>query len=356
MQLDAGHDDHVAALEQRVGGGVAQLVDLVVARRVLLDVRVAARQVRLGLVVVEVADEVLDRVVREELAELGVELGRQRLVVGEHERRLVVLRDGPGEGGRLARPGGAQQRLVADARAEPVAQPLDRRRLVAGRLERGDELEVGHGCVQDTPFGRCEQVFAMRRSAAAERRGDRRLGSASAAPEVSMTRVAAGPQPPDEVALRVDAPPASAGSLPRPTTRSNWTPGSQVTSQTSSQSVGEPAVDEPDRLRRRPPRRRRPRPPSIAPRIRARAGGMDDRLEVAQGVGVVEDDRGRARRGRARPRRQHVLAEALDDGVERRLAGLHDLARHLVGVDHDDARLAGRASPRPWTCRNRSAR
>ena len=45
-------------------------------------------QVRLGLVVVEVADEVLDRVVREELAELGVELGGERLVVGEDERRL----------------------------------------------------------------------------------------------------------------------------------------------------------------------------------------------------------------------------------------------------------------------------
>ncbi len=36
-----GHDDHVAPLEQGVGGGVAQPVDLVVAGRVLLDVRVA---------------------------------------------------------------------------------------------------------------------------------------------------------------------------------------------------------------------------------------------------------------------------------------------------------------------------
>ncbi len=85
-----GDDDHVAPLEQGVGRGVAEPVDLVVARRVLLDVRVAPRQVRLGLVVVEVADEVLDRVVREELAELGVELGGQRLVVGQHEGRLVV--------------------------------------------------------------------------------------------------------------------------------------------------------------------------------------------------------------------------------------------------------------------------
>jgi hypothetical protein len=39
--------------------------------------------VRLGLVVVEVADEVLDLVLGEELAELGVELRGERLVVGK---------------------------------------------------------------------------------------------------------------------------------------------------------------------------------------------------------------------------------------------------------------------------------
>ena len=89
----AGDDDHVAPLEQRLGGRVAQLVDLVVPAGVLLDVRVRARQVRLGLVVVEVADEVLDGVVREELAELGVQLGGQGLVVGEHQRGLLVLLD-----------------------------------------------------------------------------------------------------------------------------------------------------------------------------------------------------------------------------------------------------------------------
>ena len=78
---DGRDDDRVASLEERPRRRVAQLVDLVVARRVLLDVRVGARQVRLGLVVVEVRDEVLDRVVREELAELAVQLRGKRLVV-----------------------------------------------------------------------------------------------------------------------------------------------------------------------------------------------------------------------------------------------------------------------------------
>ena len=145
MQLTLAHDDHVAPLEQGVGRRVAELVDLVVPARVLLDVRVRARQVRLGLVVVEVADEVLDRVVREELAELGVELGGQRLVVGQDEGRLLVALDGLGDRERLARPGRAEQRLVAQPAGQPVGQAVDRLGLVAGRLEVGDQLEVGHG-------------------------------------------------------------------------------------------------------------------------------------------------------------------------------------------------------------------
>ena len=60
---DRGDDDHVAAREQRRRRGVAEAVDLVVDRGVLLDVEVAARDVGLRLVVVVVGDEVLDRVV-----------------------------------------------------------------------------------------------------------------------------------------------------------------------------------------------------------------------------------------------------------------------------------------------------
>ena len=74
-----------------------------------------ARQVRLGLVVVEVADEVLDRVLREELAELGVQLRGEGLVVGEDQRRPVGRRDDLGRGVRLARAGDAQQDLVLQA-------------------------------------------------------------------------------------------------------------------------------------------------------------------------------------------------------------------------------------------------
>jgi len=63
--IDAAHagDNHaVAALEQALGGGKAQLVELVVDGGFFFDVDVTRRNVGLGLVVVVIADEVFDGV------------------------------------------------------------------------------------------------------------------------------------------------------------------------------------------------------------------------------------------------------------------------------------------------------
>ena len=141
---DGGDDQHVAALEERARRGVAQLVDLLVDVGVLGDVRVGPRDVRLGLVVVVVGDEVLDRVLREEVLELGAKLRGQRPVRRQHERRPLVLRDDVRHRERLAAPGDAQQRLRAVAAREAADERVDRLRLVAGGLEVGDKLEVGH--------------------------------------------------------------------------------------------------------------------------------------------------------------------------------------------------------------------
>ena len=67
---DRGDDDYVAARQQRERRRVAHAIDLFVDDRVLLDEGVGRRDVRLGLVVVVVADEVVDRVVGEQLLEL----------------------------------------------------------------------------------------------------------------------------------------------------------------------------------------------------------------------------------------------------------------------------------------------
>ena len=59
---DGGDHDHVAAREERRRRREPKPRDVVVLRRLLLDVEVGLRDVRLGLVVVVVRDEVLDRV------------------------------------------------------------------------------------------------------------------------------------------------------------------------------------------------------------------------------------------------------------------------------------------------------
>ena len=104
------------AREERRRRGEPQPRDVVVPRRVLLDVEVGLRDVRLGLVVVVVGDEVLDGVVREELPELVAELRRERLVVGDDERRPAGLLDRPRHRRRLAGAGRADERLELLAR------------------------------------------------------------------------------------------------------------------------------------------------------------------------------------------------------------------------------------------------
>ncbi len=146
--VDAGdrrHHDDVAAGQQRARGAVAQAVDLVVARRVLLDVRVGARDVRLGLVEVVEGDEVLDRVVGEELAELRPQLRCQRLVRRQHQHRALQALGDVGDGERLARAGDAEQRLLAQPVVDAAVERVDGRRLVTGRRERRDDLQCGHG-------------------------------------------------------------------------------------------------------------------------------------------------------------------------------------------------------------------
>ena len=117
---DRGDDQDVAPREQAGGRGVAEPVDLVVDRGVLLDVEVLRRDVCLGLVVVVIGDEVLDLVFREELAELVAELRGQGLVVGDHERRALDRLDRGGHREGLAGPGGPEERRKALPRLDPL--------------------------------------------------------------------------------------------------------------------------------------------------------------------------------------------------------------------------------------------
>ena len=110
---DAGDDHDVLAREQRRGGRMPELLDLLVDAGVLLDEGVGRGHVGLGLVVVVVADEVHDGVVRQEVLQLRRELGGERLVGRHDQRRLLDRLDDLGHRERLARAGDSEQRLVA---------------------------------------------------------------------------------------------------------------------------------------------------------------------------------------------------------------------------------------------------
>ncbi|MDT4849747.1 hypothetical protein FQZ97_838750 [compost metagenome] len=136
-----GHDDRVAPLQHALGGRQAHLLDVLVDRGVLLDEQVALRHVGLGLVVVVVAHEVLDGVLREELAEFAVQLRRQCLVGREHDGRTAQAGDHVGHGEGLARAGHAQQGLEHLAVEHPGHQAVDGRGLVTRRRIGLEQLE-----------------------------------------------------------------------------------------------------------------------------------------------------------------------------------------------------------------------
>ena len=156
-------------------GRVAQAIDLVVDRRVLLDVRVARRDVRLGLVVVVVADEVLDPVVREELAHLLGELGGEALVGGEDQRRPLHLLDRPRDRvADLPEPVMPSSVWKRSPRVDALGELRDRCRLIAGRLEVGHDPE---GLVAGGKIGHRTSLSANGRS----------VGEPSATPSAART-------------------------------------------------------------------------------------------------------------------------------------------------------------------------
>ena len=138
---DACHHDHVPPAHQRTRRGQPQPFDLLIDRSVLLDVDVALRNVRLRLIIIVIADEVMDGVMREELLELRIELSGQRLVMRHDQRRPLHILDHVGHRKGLARAGNAHQHLLRLAAAQPFRQRLDGLRLIAGGLEGGFELE-----------------------------------------------------------------------------------------------------------------------------------------------------------------------------------------------------------------------
>ena len=132
---DRGHNDGVLALEERLGGRQAHLLDVLIDGRVFFNEQIALGHIGLGLVVIVVGDEVLDGIARKKLPHLRVELGGQSLVRRQDQCGTSRLGNDMGHGEGLPRAGHPQKRLVGQTRLQPVAQAFDGRRLIAGRLE-----------------------------------------------------------------------------------------------------------------------------------------------------------------------------------------------------------------------------
>ena len=141
---DGGHHDHVPPLQQGGGGGQAQAVYLLVDGRVLFNKGVRVGDIGLRLVIVIVADEILHRVVGEELPELGAQLGGQGLVVGQDQGGTLDLLDDLGHGEGLARSGDAQQRLLVQPHLDTPGQGLNSLGLVPAGLVFRNHLEFCH--------------------------------------------------------------------------------------------------------------------------------------------------------------------------------------------------------------------
>ncbi len=77
---------------------------------------------------------------REESLELAVELGGQRLVMRDNERRPVQLLDDIGHGEGLAGASDAEQGLALEALIQAFDEFGDGLRLIAGGLEFGGEV------------------------------------------------------------------------------------------------------------------------------------------------------------------------------------------------------------------------
>ena len=70
---------------------MTQAIDFFVDRRIFLDIGIARRDVSFWLVIIKIADEIMNFVVREKLFEFAEQLGSESFVVRQNQCRHVPL-------------------------------------------------------------------------------------------------------------------------------------------------------------------------------------------------------------------------------------------------------------------------
>ena len=120
---------------------MAQHLDLFVNRGVFLDICIALRHIRLGLIVVVVRDKVDHSVVGKELFELARKLSGERFIGSHDQRRLPQGLNSLSHREGLARTSHAQQNLIAISVPHTLHKRLNGLRLRTCRLIRRYNLK-----------------------------------------------------------------------------------------------------------------------------------------------------------------------------------------------------------------------
>ena len=152
-------NDRIRPLQNRLGRRQAHLLDVLVDRGVLLDVGIGRWNVGFRLVVVVVGDEILHRVVREELLHLAIQLRGQSLVRRQQQGRALHGSNDIGDGIGLAAAGDAQQGLMRQPITQAVDQIANGCGLITGGLKAGAEGE-GLECLHGSLAGRKISVLS----------------------------------------------------------------------------------------------------------------------------------------------------------------------------------------------------
>jgi len=149
----------VPPVKESTGGGMTEFIYFLIDFRFLFYIEVPVRDISFRLVVVVIADEIFDGIVREKFLEFLVKLGGEGLVVADNERWFLNAFDDIGHCEGLAAAGDAQQGLMTVTFIQTFDQFINRLRLVTHHPKVGYNPEIRH--IPGSSISFFEQVFNL---------------------------------------------------------------------------------------------------------------------------------------------------------------------------------------------------
>ena len=98
---------------------MAQTIDLVINLAIFFNIGIATGNICLWLIIVKIADKIVNFIIGEKRLEFTVQLCRQRLVMREYECRHIPISDDIRHRKSLTRPRHTKKRLLSLAGVKP---------------------------------------------------------------------------------------------------------------------------------------------------------------------------------------------------------------------------------------------